>query len=91
VFEGGGHGGALISVRAALRSFKAWLPAAVSSILSLEGSRRDAARGRSVQDMPKAHHKQSAYEGAVQQDCEKFYLCAAAADRLFDIQALYLG
>jgi hypothetical protein len=35
--------------------------------------------------MPKLW-KASAYEGAVQQDCEKLLL-AAAADRLFDIQA----
>jgi hypothetical protein len=33
--------------------------------------------------MPKAPDKRSAYEGAVQQDCEKLLsLCAAAADRL---------
>jgi hypothetical protein len=32
--------------------------------------------------MPKHNEKQSAYEGAVQQDCEKLLL-AAAADRLF--------
>jgi hypothetical protein len=43
------------------------------------------------QDMPKALQKQSAYEGAVQQDCEKLLSLHAAADDSFDIQALYLG
>jgi hypothetical protein len=58
VFEGGleGMDGGIDLGIGCLRSYKAWLAAAVSSIhISKEGSRRDAAMGhRSVQHMLKS-------------------------------------
>jgi hypothetical protein len=90
VFEGGleGMDGALISVLA-LRSFKVWL-AAVSSTRIAEGSRRDAAMRSFSRDMLKALSEDSAYEGAVQQDCEASFSGAAAADRLLRYSSVYV-
>jgi hypothetical protein len=62
-----------IDLGVALRSFKVWLAAAVSSILSLEGSRRDAAVRSSFSRICESTIKTS-YEVPCSRTVRSFYL-----------------